>query len=407
MDWVASRAGLAPGSPIDSPRATLRTATDGRDVLFNSPDGWEVDNPFLWWTSGDGTYGNPLTADDPTGWSTMAAVSRCTSIICDKVAGLPWRVLRGDYEVLATPTWVADPQVSRIDGRVVDPATLLDTRLGPVEFWANWICAALWFGNGYVYAPVRDAAGAPQPPLWQLHPHKVRVEDGSYWVDDVALPYGSVIHLRGMLPYWNAQGRGVITAHGAELGLMSLVRSYASGVFQSGVPAGYLKSTQPSMTADQAAQLKAAWLAQHGGAKRSIAVLNATTDFTPIQISPVDAQLNAAREWSLRDIALAFGVPAYMLGVPGDSSTYVNIQSRMLELAQFTLMPWVRRIESTLDSEFPAGTSLKVDMRAMLRADDATRSAFYASGIAEGWLTINEVRALEDYPPLPETEGVV
>jgi phage portal protein BeeE len=79
----------------------------------------------------------------------------------------------------------------------------------------------------------------------------------------------------------------------------------------------------------------------------------------------------------------------------------------MLELAQFTLMPWVRRIESTLDSEFPAGTSLKVDMRAMLRADDATRSAFYASGIAEGWLTINEVRALEDYPPLPQTEGVV
>jgi phage portal protein BeeE len=46
-------------------------------------------------------------------------------------------------------------------------------------------------------------------------------------------------------------------------------------------------------------------------------------------------------------------------------------------------------------------------MRAMLRADDATRSAFYASGIAEGWLTINEVRALEDYPPLPETEGVL
>ena len=59
-----------------------------------------------------------------------------------------------------------------LDGRVVDPSTMLDTRLGPVEFWANWICAALWFGNGYVYAPTRDAAGAPQPPLWQLHPHR-------------------------------------------------------------------------------------------------------------------------------------------------------------------------------------------------------------------------------------------
>ena len=84
----------------------------------------------------------------------------------------------------------------------------------------------------------------------------------------------------------------------------------------------------------------------------------------------------AAREWSLRDIALAFGVPAYMLGAPGDSSTYANVESRMVELAQFTLLPWVRRIESTLESEFPAGTSLKVDMRSMMRADMCRGHAF-------------------------------
>ena len=212
MGWLGSvldRMAGVPGSPIDSPRATLRTATDGRDVLFNSPDGWEVDNPFLWWTNGDGTYGNPLTSGDPTGWSNLAAVTRCTSIICDSIAGMPWRVTRGEYERLKTPPWLADPQVTRLDGRVVDPSTMLDTRLGPVEFWSNWICAALWFGNGYVYAPTRDAAGAPQPPLWQLHPSKVRVEDGAYWVDDVALPSGSVLHLRGMLPYWNSVRAGV------------------------------------------------------------------------------------------------------------------------------------------------------------------------------------------------------
>ena len=69
----------------------------------------------------------------------------------------------------------------------------------------------------------------------------------------------------------------------------------------------------------------------------------------------MDAQLASTREWSLRDVAFAFGVPAYMLGVPGDSSTYANVESRMIELRTFTLLPWQRRIESTLDAQLPKG----------------------------------------------------
>ena len=182
-------------------------------------------------------------------------------------------------------------------------------------------------------------------------------------------------------PYWNGHGKGVITEHGAALGLAATVATYASGVFTSGIPAGYLKSNQPNMTADQAQTLKSTWLAQHGGTKRSIAVLNATTEFHPISISPVDAQLASTREWSLRDVALAFGVPAYMLGVPGDSSTYANVESRMIELRTFTLLPWQRRIESTLDAQLPKGTSLKVRSDGLLRADTSTRYNAYTTAL--------------------------
>src|SRR5262245_39346667 len=145
----------------------VRVATDGRDVLLNSPDGWEVDAPWLWWTGpagGDGTggpFGAPLSTGDPTGWSNLPAVTRCTSIICDTIAGLPWQVFRGEYERLTTPSWIFDPQASRVDGRVVDALNVIDCRLGSVEFWSQWICAALWFGDGYVYSPRRDASGAP------------------------------------------------------------------------------------------------------------------------------------------------------------------------------------------------------------------------------------------------------
>jgi HK97 family phage portal protein len=414
MGLFSKRAAIPPpGNPIDTSRrgGRVHIRTDGRDVLENTPDGWEVDAPWLWWTGpagGDGTggpFGLPLSTEDPTGFTTMAAVGRCTSIICDTIADLPWYVRRGTYERLPTPDWIADPQMLRADQRIVDPSTLWDARLSAVEFWGQWICSALWWGDGYVYVPVRDENGAPKPPLWILHPHDVTIEGGGYWVGETPLPSNSVIHLRGMLPYWDAHGKGVIGTCGAELGLASLVRQYASGVFVSGVPAGYLKSTQPSMDAEGAAKLKAAWLAQHGGAKRSIAVLNSTTEFHPISISPVDAQLNSAREWSLRDIAMAFNIPPYKLGVPGDSSTYANVESRNRELVSETLMPFIRRCESSLEAQLPRGTTLRVSTEGLLRADTATRYKAYKEGLDGGWLTIDEVRAIEDLPPL-ETEGV-
>ena len=229
---IFSKRAAVPGNPIESPRGggRVHARTDGRDVLLNSPDGWETDAPWLWWTGpagGDGTggpFGMPLSMQDPTGITSMAAVQLCTSRIVDTIAGLPWYVRRGEWERLPTPDWIADPQMLRVDQRIVDPATLWDARLSSVEFWAQWICAALWFGDGYIYVPVRDETGQPKPPLWQFHPFEVRIDGGTYWIGEVPLPSHSVIHLRGQVPYWDGHGRGVITTCGAELGLAATVR---------------------------------------------------------------------------------------------------------------------------------------------------------------------------------------
>ena len=110
--------------------------------------------------------------------------------------------------------------------------------------------------------------------------------------------------------------------------------------------------------------------------------------------------------WSLRDVALAFGVPPYMLGAPSDSSTYANVESRMIEFRTFTLLPWQRRIDRVLDAQFPRGTELKIRSDALLRADTATRYAAHKVALDAGFMTIDEVRQLEDRPPL-QTEGVL
>lgn len=387
--------------------ARILTATDGRDTLLNSPDGWEVDTPGLWWlgpAGGNGTggpWGNPLPNDGRgrEGLAvTIPGVTRATSLIVDTIAGLPWQVTR-DTATITAPTWITDPQGLRVDARTMDPAALIDTRLSAVEFWADWIRAALWHGDGYVYVPVRNVDGSPRPPIWQLHPHKVTIAGGKYWVGETNIPATSLMHLRGNGPYRDGHGRGVIDDHTADLRLASSIRAYEQNVFHSGVPYGYLKVTGPNPTQKQIDDLKAKWYAQHG-ARRDIAILNATTDFNPISFSPIDAALDTARTWSLRDIALAFGLPPYMLGVAGDSQTYANVESRMIEFDRFTLLQWIRRIESTLDAQFPMGTELKIRTAGMMRADTLTRYQAYAVALSNGILTRDEVRRLEDYPPI-------
>lgn len=402
-----------------APRVTMLTATDGRDILSNNdPAGWEYNQPWLWWASAPNgeppVWGNPPPgAGSPAQWrvESLPGVTQCTRLICDQIAGLPWQVFRG-WERLDSPTWVTDPQQLRPDRRVTSQA-LFDNprvnqvRLSAVEFWTQFIQSTLWWGDGFAWSPPTDPDPARYQfgaPLLILNPNVVTIdgEPGNlhYYVGETEIPGSQLLHLRGEPPYTGGRGVGVLQRHYADLGLAANVREYAWSQYHAGVPAGYLKSSQPSMNADKAADLKTKWLEQHGGPGRSIAVLNATTEFVPLNVSPLDAQLGSARNWSLRDQALAFGVPPDLLDVEGNSSTYANVESRMIQFRQMTLLPWIRRIESTLGAEFPSGTDLRINTAGLERADTITRANAEKIMIDSGVITRDEARALENLPPL-------
>lgn len=401
---------------VDRSRLAARIATnilrgtDGRDVLLNSPDGWEVEQPWLWWSStGGGPIGHPIPgASDPGGAAAIPAVSRATSLIVDTLAALPWHVYRDGTERLTTPDWLADPQALRLDGRVVDSATSLDaTRMSLVDYWGQWLLAALWYGDAFAYVPQRDAAGAPKPPLWLLNPFDVAIVDGSYRVSDIELEPGTVIHLRGLLPIVEGRGTGVLDRFAVELGGVATIRDYVTGAFSAGVPAGYLKANVPNLTQDQADTLKARWMAQHGNTRRSIAVLNATTEFHPLTWSPVDMAAVDFARLTVSSIAMMFNLDPYFLGASTDSSTYANIESRNTALVQQTLLPWVKRAEAVLTAQLARGTEVRIEVDGLLRADFKTRVDGYATLIDKGVLTVDEVRALENLPPLSEATGGV
>jgi HK97 family phage portal protein len=140
-----------------------------------------------------------------------------------------------------------------------------------------------------------------------------------------------------------------------------------------------------------------------------IAVMRADElSYVPVDPSLRDQEFIQQREYSAREVARVFGIPGWMLGVSsGDSLTYSNTSEQMRAFAMHSLRPWLTRIEKALsaDSDLcPGGTYAEFELSGLLRGDDRTRAEVYEKALASGWLTLDEVRELENRPPL---EGAV
>jgi HK97 family phage portal protein len=361
-------------------------------------------------------WGNP-----PPGslelWPVPPAVTRATSLICDTIAGLPWQVRRG-REPVEVPTWIEDPQARRRDLRIYG-GPLPQWRLSPVEFRSKSIKSMLWKGESIWYVPERDAAGNPAPPIWQLNPDMIEIDGSEYVIpegqpvdprladedgatsDEYRFSDGELIVIRGMMGD-GLRGIGVLEAHLRELMLAGQIGEFAWNMLRSGIPNGYLKVNSPNITDVQARKLQRDWMSRHGGARKAIAVLNATTEFHDLQLNPQSMQLAQMRDFGILDWALVFGIPPWFLGVTTARDTYSNVESRFIELGQFTLLPWTRRMESGVDAELPRGTDLKINLSGLMRPDTLARYQAHRIALTEpAFMTVDEVRELEDRPPMP------
>jgi HK97 family phage portal protein len=414
--------------PVSSPFSdgVVHTATDGREILYNDPDGWEIDNPGIWWdgpADSDGTggpFGNPPPGAQNGYGQGIPAVSRCLQLTADKTAGMPWKVYRG-RDLLDSPAWLIDPQATARDGRRPFIGGDMAVRFSGVDFWSQHLRSMIMQGEGITYTPrIRDDNDEPTgpiiAPLYNLNPRYVELTpDGEFCVvdpedDTEPWPGWHVIDARELIvtrfivrPGFR-RGLGVIDAHAADLGFAEHVRWFADNLFERGVPNGYLKSTKPDLTQSQADTLKAAWMKSNGSLRKSIAVLNATTEFHPIDINPQSMQYIDMKRLNAWEIALMFGVPPSKLGVSmGGSITYSNLEMANTDYVQDTLLGIARKIEEAIDAVLPQGQTMKVDFRSLLRGDTITRFNAYGVALDKGFMTLDEVRDAEDFPPLNQT----
>jgi len=156
------------------------------------------------------------------------------------------------------------------------------------------------------------------------------------------------------------------------------------------------------------------WRIKHGHGTRAgkvgtTAVLRGDASYTPVTFSPDDQQFLQQRELSAREVARIFRVPGHLINADtAGSFTYANMVEENRHFVTHSLRPWLVRIERALsnDSDLcPGSTYVAFDLDGLLRANTNDRYDAYKVAKEGGWLTVNEIRELEDMPPLPEGEA--
>jgi HK97 family phage portal protein len=131
-------------------------------------------------------------------------------------------------------------------------------------------------------------------------------------------------------------------------------------------------------------------------------VLDRAAKWQQMQMKGVDAQHLETRKFQIEEVCRALRVFPIMVGHADKTATYASAEQMFLAHVVHTLMPWIRRIEQAFardlltDAERTSGAYVKLSVQGLMRGDAKTRAEFYQKGVLSGWMTRNEVRALEE-----------
>ena len=193
------------------------------------------------------------------------------------------------------------------------------------------------------------------------------------------------------------------------IGMAIACEEYGAKFFANGAaPSGVLE--HPGVIKDPT-RVREAWQGQFGGSANShkVAVLEEGMKYTPISISPEQAQFLETRKFQINEIARIFRVPPHMVG-DLEKSSFSNIEQQSLEFVKYTLEPWIVRWEQSLaralfSAEEKVELFVKFNVEGLLRGDYKSRMEGYATARQNGWMSANDIRELENLERIPEEKG--
>lgn len=337
------------------------------------------------------------------------AVFSAVSLIADTISTLPLDVfIRRDgarYPFRPAPAWVQKPDVD----------------LPREAFYSAVITSMLLNGNAFIR--VFSNAQGEVVNLVVLNPTTVDVKRSGLGRLIFVVRNGKaqetlnseeVVFIPDLVRPGDVRGVSRVEALKENFGLALALEKFAANFFGNGTNLAGVIEFPGNLSQEQAKLLSDGFDSRHRGWKRGnkTGVLSGGAKWVSTQADPERSSLIESRNESVRDIARAFNVPPHLLALEG-SNSYASVEQNNLAWVTHGLRPIIQKIEGAL-SPLMARTAggenafIKFNLDGLLRADTQARMSAYSTGLQSGFLTINDVRRLEDLRPIddPSAETV-
>lgn len=329
---------------------------------------------------------------------------RCVRLVAEAVAALPLTCQDADRRYDTHP--------------VLDVLARPNPGQGRADLLEALVAHLLLSGNAYVEA-VRD--GARLVELHVLRSDRMRVVPGAdgwpvafdYTVGgqvhrfDAAAQTAPICHIRAFHPQDDHYGLSPLQAAAMAVDVHGSATRWSKALLDNAArPSGaivYKGSDGAALTPDQYDRLVTEMESYHQGARNAgrPMLLDGGLDWKPMGFSPSDMEFQKTKDAAAREIALAFGVPPMLLGLPGDA-TYANYQEANRAFYRLTVLPLAGRVLGRLSGWLGAhlgeGAVLSPDLD-RISALSAERDAQWTRIAGAEFLTEAEKRSMLGLPP--------
>lgn len=320
----------------------------------------------------------------------VSAVLGSVSLLADSVASMPLRCFK------------TGPDGRRVAVDLPDVLKYPDPESNTYELIHQTMASLGLHGNAYIHID-RDRRGN-MIGLVPLHPYQMQVLPTGDQIGRKYLHLGNpidaadLIHIRWFTPPQSLVGVSPMIQNRNLIGIALAMDRHISQWYGEGATPSSVLETDQKLTLDQARTIQGTWEATHRR-HRKPAVLSDGLKWKPITTSAADNQMIQTREQLIRDIARIFRIPSHLIGATGDNQTYQNVEQASLNFLTHTIMPWLRRLETSLSRLLPDGVDLAFDTSILLRSDALTRANVNKLLISTGQRSPNELRQMDGFEP--------
>ncbi|WIM56110.1 phage portal protein [Pantoea anthophila] len=348
---------------------------------------------------GMSTSGKVVSADKAI---RLSAVWACVRLLSESVSTLPLKIYERQSDGSRKPA-IQHPAYQVLCRRP-------NLEMTPSRFMLMLVASICLRGNGFVEKKMIGNKLVSLVPLLPQNMVVKRLDNGSLQYtytesnSQRVIPPKNIMHIRGfgldgvcgMMPMMT--GRDVI-------GAAMAVEESAAKIFENGLQSSGFLSAETALDKDQRERLRGYMQAFTGSRNAGkIMVLEGGLKYQNVTMNPEAAQMLESRAFSIEEICRWFRVPPFMVGHADKQSSWASsVEGMNLQFLTNTLRPLLVNIEQEISRCLLDGDEdlfAEFSVEGLLRADSAGRSAYYTTALQNGWMSRNDVRRLENMPPI-------